>query len=151
MMSRFIVWKKLLPLFTGLVFMTANLAGQTVIVNTVPAASAGEQEPDSSEAVDSGIMEVLFDRGYIIFSQSTDDSRETLLSTARNTGADIVLSWKMQDEAVSGMLLDCNTGDVVRSVDLSVEDLENPVENLHRKYVALGEKLCDHLIPENWN
>ena len=150
-MSGFILEKKMMLLLMGAVCLSASLAGQTVIVNTVPAVTVGGQGAEYSEDVDSGIMDVLFDRGFIIFSQSTDDSRELLLSTARNTGADMVLTWKMEGEAVSGMLLDCKTGDVLRSVNLSVEDVDNPVENLHRTYVSLGEKLCDHLVPESWN
>ncbi len=150
-MNRILQWKRKLPLLLAGLLLVADLAGQTVMVNTWPLLSSENEGAAYLNDVDSGIMDLLFEKGYIIFSQSSDDSEELLLASGRDTGADFVLSWKMEDRAVSGMLLDCRTGDIAHSGTISMDDLGNPVEDLHRMYAALGEELCEHLVPGNWN
>jgi len=94
------------------VLSLSDAAALTVIVNTV----ASEQtEPDDNtglyeQAVETGIMNVLFDRGHIVFSQTSAAGDEHLLGIARKTGADFIISWNLEDQGLSGRLIDTKSG-----------------------------------------
>ena len=146
-MKKFFNQKYLLSGLLAVLFLTADLASQTVIVHTVP-----QEDPESDAAlyggdVDSGIMDSLFSMGYIIFSQVSHDTTADLVNMGRETGADYVITWAMEEQGIKGILLDCRSGSRIPVKTVSLAELDVPGENLHRMYMDLGEKLCEQLVP----
>jgi len=130
--------------------LTTDIVAQTVIVNAEPVLITETESIDYTDDVDSAIMEYLFDQGYIIFSQSSEDSVETLRALGKQTGADIVISWAMHVNRLSGILIDCETGR--HSPPLFVNQSEFGSEaDLHKMYSQMGSRLCEQLIQEDWN
>ena len=147
-----VIRKTLKAVVAIVLFCIIPLSAQTAIVNALPhTIDAEEGSTDYTGDVDSGIMECLFDRGFIIFSQSTDDSDEVLLAMGRKTGADIVLSWSMTDTGLSASLLNCRSGEVTSSLSVSLKEFDYKYSDKHEMYLEMGVTLCEQLIPDDWN
>jgi hypothetical protein len=133
------------------IMLTGNAASQTAIVNARPIADAGKLSLEYAGDVDSGLMEYLFDHGYIIFSQSTADPVEKLISVGKETGADIIITWSMDAAGLSGALINCRSGSQSPSRGVSLDDFENVYGNRHDMYEAMGARLCETLISDAGN
>jgi len=101
--------------------------------------------------VDSGIMDYLFDRGFIIFSQSTEEPVEKLISVGKETGADIIINWSMDQSGLWGTLIDCRTGEQTPERIVPLEDFEDTYGNQHEMYAAMGVRLGEELLPDRLN
>lgn len=127
------------------------LAAQTAIVNARPVAGEQPIVLEYAADVDSGIIECLFDKGYIVFNQSSEDSPAALIRAGRETGADIVISWRMDEGGLSGTLIDCRSGEESPRRKVGERDFAGSYKNRHDMYTAMGVRLCEDLIPGGRN
>ncbi len=138
-------------ILAALLLMT-DLTAQTAIVNAQPLSPAAEAAADYTKDVETGLLEYLFDLGYIIFNQSTADSAPVLVELGKETGADIVIDWSQNSEGLDGSLIDCRTGQTIRAVTIDQKVFEDIYKNNdHEMYSAMGYRLCEEMIPDEWN
>lgn len=131
--------------------LTVDITAQTVIVNAEPLMDMEAESVNFMDDVDSAIMEYLFDQGYIIFSQSTEDSVDTLAALGKQTGADIVINWALDESRLSGFLIDCETGRQSVPLVVNQSEFDSHSNDLHKMYTQMGTRLCEKLIQEDWN
>ena len=89
--------------------------------------------------------------GYIIFSQSTADSASILVDLGKETGADIVINWSQKAGGLDGSLIDCRTGQTTRAVTVDLQAFEDRYRDDHEMYSAMGYRLCEEMLPDEWN
>ena len=105
--------------------LITDLTAQTAIVNAQPLSPTADVAADYTKDIETGLMEYLFDLGYIIFSQSTADSASILVDLGKETGADIVINWSQKAGGLDGSLIDCRTGQTTRAVTVDLQAFED--------------------------
>ena len=137
-------------ILAALLLMT-NLTAQTAIVNAQPMSDTVEVAADYTKDIETGLMERLFDLGYIIFSQNSADSDSILMDLGKETGADIVINWSQNSRGLAGSLIDCRTGQITKTVSIDLQAFEDRYKDDHELYSAMGYRLCEEMIPDEWN
>lgn len=101
--------KILIPIF---LFALFNLSASTVIVNSLYDSDSDPESPVVAGYIEDGLMDLLFDRGFIMFStcntrgykvEGAGDARYMI--TIEPHGSESYVSWKL-NATVNGMLID---------------------------------------------
>jgi hypothetical protein len=127
------------------------LEAQTVLVHS---ASMSDKDDETiriySQSAEAGIMDVLFNRGCIAFSDMSEADESGTLSLALKTGADYVISWSLVEEGLRGSLVKADKSESLNAVFVDETDLEDLYKDPSELYAALGSKLCESLVGERW-
>jgi len=139
-------------------FLLAALpAGTAVFAQTVLVHRASVQnEPDEnsklySQSAEAGIMDVLFDKGCIAFSEMSELDEPGIIRLAVRTGSDYILNWSLSGSLLRGSLT-AASGDAPQTISAEVDrsDLKGEYKTPADLYAALGSALCTSLVGDRW-
>lgn len=139
----------LICLFSILILVPAS--ARTVLVHS-PA--LGENPPEelkkSNQSAEAGIMDVLFNRGCIVFSDNTEMNLEEIKKISDKTDSDFAIDWKIEKEGLKGRLINTADMTIVKESQISVSEYENLYTGHEELYTILGTRLCEMLVGELW-
>ncbi len=128
-----------------LLFLSAwQLSASTVIINSI---YDTEKNPESGSviiAVENGLMDSLFDYGFIIFS--TINSKSYIVDGAQD--AQFMISIEMlKDSGVSFILLSSVDGEIIDSGIINLSDIKrNSEPEREKNYYLLGMEVAEQLV-----
>jgi hypothetical protein len=140
-------FKREILILTLSLFMLSSSWAQTVLVHSPGTDGEDENLTLQSQSAESGIMDVLFDRGFIIFSDSSDADEEGQRSMAAKVGCEYVLSWELSEGGVTGRLINLKGASSAPSA-VGEGELDGLYSDAGELYAALGGRLCESLVGE---
>ncbi len=138
--------RELLLLVLSLILLSSSWA-QTVLVHSPGTDGEDEIMTLQSQSAESGIMNVLFDRGFIIFSDTSDADEQGQLTMAGRVGCEYVLSWNLTGGGLTGRMISLN-GDSSSPSVVGESELDGLYTDAGELYTALGGRLCESLVGE---
>ena len=141
------VFKKEILILVLCFFALSSTWAQTVLVHSPGTDGNDEILTLQSQSAESGIMNVLFDRGFIIFSDASDADEVKLRSQASKVGCEYILSWTLAEGGITGQLISLN-GTSSSPSAVGESELEGLYSDTGELYVALGNRLCESLVGE---
>ncbi|MDC7232719.1 MAG: hypothetical protein PQJ58_05770 [Spirochaetales bacterium] len=139
----------LISLFSLSLLMPA--AARTVLVHSP---HLGEEPPQelklSSQSAEAGIMDVLFNRGCIVFSDSTELDLKGLQMMSQKTDSDYAIDWVIEDYGLKGRLISTEDMTVLNESRISRSDFNTRYASIEELYTVLGTRLCEMLVGEQW-
>lgn len=139
----------LISLFSLL--LLAPLSARTVLVHS-PSLGENplEELKQSTQSAEAGIMDVLFNRGCIVFSDSTDMDLEEIGTLSQKTNSDFVLDWKLEDSGLKGRLIKISDMTIIQESRIALSEYEELYSSSDELYGVLGTRLCEMLVGELW-
>lgn len=139
----------LICLFTALFLVPAS--ARTVLVHSPTLGDNPEEKlKQSSQSVEAGIMDVLFNNGCIVFSDNTEMSLEEIKDMSMKTESDFALDWKLEENGLKGRLIKISDMTIVQESQIMIREYESLYPNHEELYTILGTRLCEMLVGELW-
>ncbi|MBF9015709.1 MULTISPECIES: hypothetical protein [unclassified Oceanispirochaeta] len=139
----------LICIFSALILVPVS--ARTVLVHSPsPGENSEEEVKQSSQSAEAGIMDVLFNRGCIVFSDNTDMDLEGIKKMSVKTDSDFAIDWKLDESGLKGRLIKISDMTILEESQISVSDYENLYQNHEELYTVLGTRLCEMLVGELW-
>lgn len=139
----------LICIFSALILVPAS--ARTVLVHSP---SLGENPEEmlqlSIQSAEAGIMDVLFNKGCIVFSDSTEMDMEDIKSMSEKTDSDFALDWMYNESALKGRLIKISDMTILGESEISISEYETLYRNQGELYTILGTRLCEMLVGELW-
>jgi len=129
---------------------TGVLSAQTVLVHGAPGPEPDENWKLFNQSAEAAIMDVLFDKGCIAFSDMSEADESGIRKMAVKTGSDYILSWNMTDTEMTGSLVALPGGKPVGTATVVKGDLKGVYKTPADLYAALGSTLCKSLVGDIW-
>lgn len=132
------------------ILLPAFLSAQTILVH-----SSGEKDLENDElrvyiqSVEAGIMDVLFNQGFIVFSDLSEMDMEEARKMAAKVGSDMLISWSLEPGGIKGTLLKLSQDKPLSLALVGENDLEGLYNDPSEMYSALGSRLCESLVAGN--
>jgi len=133
------------------VWATGLLNAQTVLVHGEP----GSAEPDENrklfnQSAEAGIMDVLFEKGFIVFSDLSETDESGIRNLAVKTGSDYIISWNLIDSGLKGSLVALSGNRSLGTATVVENDLKDVYRTPSDLYAAMGSTLCTSLVGDIW-
>ncbi|MDA3956429.1 hypothetical protein [Oceanispirochaeta sp.] len=127
------------------------LGAQTVLVHSDSLEEQGDENIRIyKQSAEAGILDVLFDRGCITFSDMSEVDESGILNLAKKTGADYIISWSIVDSGLRGNLVQTIKSESIEHVLVEETELEGRYNDPSELYSALGSRLCESLVGKRW-
>ncbi len=127
------------------------LAAQTVLVHSPALGDEPEQEIKlAMQSAEAGVIDALFNRGIIVFSDMSDTDRSGLQRIAGKIDCEYIVDWKLSTSGLTGRLISSVDMSVLQESRISEADYENRYKNQEELYTILGTRLCEMLIGDRW-
>lgn len=138
-----------LCLFTAVAPSFIN--AQTVLVHTsVPSEQNSVNLKLYSQSAEAGIMDVLFSRGCIAFSDMSASNDSAVRDLALKTGSDYILKWSLIELGLKGQLLSTLKDNHSEMILVGETELDGMFTDPSELYSALGSRLCESLVGDRW-
>jgi hypothetical protein len=139
----------LICIFSALILVPVS--ARTVLVHSPSLGDNPEKElQQSSQAAEAGIMDVLFNRGCIVFSDNTEMDLEDMKSMSEKTDSDFAIDWMFNESGLTGRLIQVSDMTILEESEISISEYENLYRNHEELYTMLGTRLCEMLVGELW-
>lgn len=139
----------LICIFSALILVPVS--ARTVLVHSPSLEENLEEEiKQSSHSAEAGIMEVLFNRGCIVFSDNTEMDLDEIISLSKKTDSDFVVDWMINDSGLKGRLIKVSDMTILEESEISSSEYSNLYRNHEELYTILGTRLCEMLVGELW-
>ncbi len=137
----------------SMLFLTGllPLSAQTILVHS-PALGeeTAEEVKMASQSAEAGIMDVLFNKGMIVFSDMSDQNSAGIKNISDKTDCEYIVDWKLSGSGLSGRLISSDDMSVLQESRISESDYDTRYKNREELYTILGTRLCEMLVGERW-
>ncbi len=137
--------------FILLLTVVPSLLGQVILVHS-PLVPKEEEETKGLvyqrvQYGEAGIFDALFSRGYIVFSDPSNEDLRNTSVRGREAGADYVLRWSLKEGGARAELLRLRDERIFETVEVTEGDFRSQ-KNTETLYLAMGSALAAALLDQ---